>query len=108
MFIYTSVRLRHNCSCNSSAKAFLRPPEGSSKHTGHALCLTANAKSPESASESITGVQVVLFNALSSEPEDGACIRLTGVSGGLQVSRSSHQSSLPMHASDGTQCLEVI
>ena len=30
-------------------------------------------------------MQVVLFNALSSEPEDDRCIRLTGVAGGLQV-----------------------
>lgn len=30
-------------------------------------------------------MQVVLFNALSSEPEDDRCTRLTGVAGGLQV-----------------------
>ena len=33
-------------------------------------------------------MQVVLFNALSSEPEDDRCTRLTGVAGGLQVKQS--------------------
>ena len=33
-------------------------------------------------------MQVVLFNALSSEPEDDRCTRLTGVAGGLQVKHS--------------------
>ena len=65
-------------------------------HIGHTLCLTANPKMLSQHQIPIW-VQVVLFNALSSEPEDDACIRLTGVSGGLQVSSLSYSHCLPMH-----------
>ena len=50
-------------------------------------------------------LQVVLFNALSSEPEQDRCIRLTGVAGGLQVMRSMHALISSMHGSSHTQCL---
>lgn len=50
-------------------------------------------------------LQVVLFNALSSEPEDDRCIRLTGVAGGLQVMRSMHALLGSMQGSRYTQGL---
>ena len=63
---------------------------------GSPLCLIANAEMLSQHQIPIW-VQVVLFNALSSEPEDDPCIRLTGVSGGLQVSCLSNYCCLPMH-----------
>ena len=76
-------------------------------HIGHAFCLIANARLLNQDSDPIW-MQVVLFNALSSEPEDDACIRLTGVSGGLQVSCLSYECCLPMHGCNFLQCSEVI
>ena len=75
-------------------------------HIGHLVCLIAIAKML-SRHRCPMWVQVVLFNALSSEPEDDACIRLTGVSGGLQVSRLSYYYCLPMHGCNVMQYLEV-
>ena len=82
VFIYTAVRLKTQ---PPSVRASLHLPEGFSLPTGHSSCLIANAKMLSQHQIPIW-VQVVLFNALSSEPEDDPCIRLTGVSGGLQVS----------------------
>lgn len=107
VFIYTAVRLETQLLMRLICQSLSAPSRRARHaHWGFFLphCQTHNA---ESASDSIMAAQVVLFNALSSEPEDDACIRLTGVSGGLQVSRSSHQYCLPMHACNVMQCLDV-
>ena len=95
VFIYTAVRLKTQTACALIAKASLHLPEGFSIHNGP-FCLIANARMLSQHQFPIW-VQVVLFNALSSEPEDDACIRLTGVSGGLQVSCLSYYLCSPRH-----------